>query len=111
MPYRSLPGLLGLLFLLLPPAHAEPELRGKPDELKLFLQSGSRTVTLEDEATEKAYSDQALVTLAVTTENKSLAASLQANQSLRSAVLGSLTQDGIAAADIRTSEFEHSGKW
>lgn len=111
MQSRSVSALLALLFLVLPPAHAEPELRGKPDELKLFLQSGSRTVTLEDEATEKAYSDQALVTLAVTTENKSLAASLQANQSLRSAVLASLTQDGIAAADIRTSEFSTSPEY
>lgn len=111
MPYRSLPLLLALLFVALPPAHAEPELRGKPDELKLFLQSGSRTVTLEDEATETAYSDQALVTLAVTTENRSLAAALQANQSLRSAVMGSLTQDGIAAENIRTSEFATSPEY
>lgn len=111
MQSRSVSGLLGLLFLLLAPAHAEPELRGKADELKLFLQSGSRTVTLEDEATEKAYSDQALVTLAVTTESKSLAAALEANQSLRSAVMAALVQDGIAAENIRSSEFSTSPEY
>lgn len=97
--------LLVVLLTSLLPASAEPELRGKPEELKSFLQSGTRTVTLEGEGTERAVNDTARVKLAVTTEDKLLATALQANQTVRAAIVSALAQAGISSENAQSSKF------
>jgi hypothetical protein len=94
---------LSLAILAVGTAVAEPEIRGTPGELKDFLQSSSRYVTLDDQATEKAVSDRAIVELSVTTENRSLSAALDANRGVRGRVMADLQ-----AASIRTAEFSTS---
>lgn len=100
--------LAGFLSLAAIASAADPELRGTPGELSDYLRSDSRFVTLTDNATEKALTDRAILELAVTTENRSLAAALDANRTLRAGIMAALQQAGIPAASIRTSEFSTS---
>ncbi|MBN8279153.1 MAG: SIMPL domain-containing protein [Gammaproteobacteria bacterium] len=92
-------------------ALADPQLRGTPGELRDFLQSSSRYVTLDDEATETAVSDRAIIELSVTTENRSLSAALDANRGIRARVMADLQAAGIPAASIKTAEFSTSPEY
>lgn len=92
-------------------AWAEPELKGSPDELRQFLHPVENVVTLFAEAEEKAYSDTAIVSLVITTEDKGLSDSLAANSALRQRITAQLVADGIAAESIKSSTFSTSPQY
>ncbi|BFM13182.1 hypothetical protein R50072_33350 [Simiduia litorea] len=87
---------------------AAPELKGSPEELKGFLHPSSQTLFISDSAEETAYSDQAIVNLLVTTEEKTLGSALEKNAALRNNIRTQLTAQGIAANDIKNSKFSSS---
>lgn len=89
-------------------AGAEPELKGSPEELRQFLHPTDHTVTLTGTHEETAYSDKAIVTLVITTEEDRLADSIQANARLRTEISLSMTDAGIDAKEINTSKFSTS---
>ena len=73
---KLIPALAASLLLLLLPvaAHSQPELKGSPEELRHFLHPTERTVSIQGQAEEKAYSDQAIISLVITTEDRLLSA-------------------------------------
>ena len=80
----------GLLFCLLPlAAVAQPELKGSPNELRQFLHPSEKIVTLSAEAEEKAYSDRAIISLVITSEDKQLSTSISNNIALRETISSS----------------------
>lgn len=96
------------LFALASPLQAAPELKGSPEELKGFLHPSSQTLFISDSAEATAYSDQAIVNLVITTEEKNLSSALEKNATLRSSIKSQLTAQGIAAEDIKNSKFSSS---
>ncbi len=74
------------------PVHAEPEITGKPSELSAFLDK-SKPV------------DRALVTMKVSTENKSLADAIGANRALRARLVDALAAKRIPADRVTASKF------
>ena len=104
--------LAGLLLVCLSAAgHAQPELKGNPEELRRFLHPSGNIVTIRGEAERKAYSDEAIVTLTVTTENKLLSDAISKNSTLRSTLSDELVQNGVAKEAIRSSKFSSSPQY
>jgi uncharacterized protein YggE len=73
-------------------ARAEPELKGTPSELSRYLKDvpmreAPRIVSITGEAEVRVPAEQAVVTLKVTTENKSLHEALRLNQEARGKVI------------------------
>lgn len=97
--------LVLLLSLLTCFVQAEPEIKGNPEELKDFLYPTENVVTINGYADEKVYSDQAIVTLVVTTESELLSAAISKNSSLRSQIAKSLIEANIPAEQIKSSKF------
>lgn len=93
------------------PALAEPEIKGNPSELRQFLHPQDEVVTIYGEAEEKAYTDKAVISLVITTEDKLLAASIEANSKLRERVTKQLVKAGIAGDDIKSSKFSTSPQY
>jgi len=89
-------------------AHAEPELKGSPEELRQFLHPTENLVTLVGAHEESAYSDKAIFSLVITTEEQRLEDSLEANASLRTAISRSMIDAGIDPDEIHTSKFSTS---
>lgn len=110
---KSLPSLLSgfLLSTLSVIAMAQPELKGNPDELRQFLYPNDRIVTINGQAEKKAYSDKAIVSLVITTEDKLLSTSIANNSELRSAVTDKLVAAGIDADVIKSSKFSSSPQY
>ncbi len=90
---------------------AEPELRGTAPELTRLLTSVPKTVDIIGEAEVKVAADKALVTLKVSTENKSLQEALRANQELRTKLTSHLKQQGIAPERVQSSRFSSTPKF
>lgn len=84
------------------------ELTGTPDELRNYLRADVRTVSLHEEATEKAYSDIANVTLIVKTEARDLESAMEANKNMRQTVIGELRRAGVAEDDIKSAKYSAS---
>ncbi len=109
MKHRIAAFFFALAFVLASPgAIRAAELSGTPEELRGYLQSETRTVTIHNEATEVAYSDVAKVTLIVSTKRKTLAAAMQDNNELRESIVGELTDSDIELDDIRRSKYSAS---
>jgi hypothetical protein len=87
------------------------ELSGTPEELRGYLRSETRTVTISDVASEVAYTDIAKITLIVSTKEKTLALALEQNNDLRASVFQKLTQSGIPADDIQSSKYSASPQY
>jgi len=100
--------LLILTLFLSPLVHSAPELKGYPDELKSFLYPDKRTVTIRSSATEKGYSDKAIISLVITTEEDKLSDAVKKNGLLRAKVSEALTTAGIKPDNIKTSKFSTS---
>ncbi|MEO0425735.1 MAG: SIMPL domain-containing protein [Pseudomonadota bacterium] len=100
-------GGLCLLALVAFGAHAA-ELRGTPKELRDYLQSERTDVRVVGESEIVAYTDTAVVTIVVRTKEKTLSASLGANQSLRTALTRDLEAAGVAKEAIRSTAFSSS---
>ena len=92
-------------------ATAEPELKGTPNQLKAFLHPEARTVVIRGHAKETAYSDLAHVSLIVSTTEKTLTESLQANSELRTQLVQSFIQSGIPADRINNAQFSSSPQY
>ena len=101
-----------LLFCLLPlAAVAQPELKGSPNELRQFLHPSEKIVTLSAEAEEKAYSDRAIISLVVTSEDKQLSTSISNNITLRESISQQLVTAGINPDHIKSSKFSTSPQY
>lgn len=90
---------------------ASPELKGNPEELRSFLHPRERTVTLRGEAEEKAYTDKAVVSLVITTEEKQLASAMAANTDLRKTLSDTLVTKGVKADDIQNARFSSTPEY
>ena len=87
------------------------ELRGSPDELRNYLHPKKPVVTLYAEAEEKAFTDRAVVSLVVTTEEKTLSGSLEKNHQLRQGLIAELVAAGISASEINNAKFSSSPQY
>lgn len=103
--------LLFILALCSALAFAEPEVKGSPSELKSFLHPRDNLVMITESADEKAYSDTAIVTLVVTTEDKQNSVSMRENSRIRQAIVEKLLALGIAADKIKNSKFSSSPQY
>jgi uncharacterized protein YggE len=101
-----------LLFCSLPlGALAQPELKGSPNELRQFLHPHDKIVTLSAEAEEKAYSDRAIISLVITSEDKQLSTSISNNIALRESISQQLVTAGINPEHIKSSKFSTSPQY
>lgn len=87
------------------------ELSGTPEELRSYLKAETRTVTLNESATEVAYTDLAKITLVVSTEAKDLALAMKDNNELRDAIRLRLSDLGVKADDIQSSKYSASPQY
>lgn len=90
---------------------ANTELKGKPEDLRKFLHPKDRVVSIFAEAEEKAYSDKAIISLVITTEDKALSGSLAKNSRLRENISKQLVNAGINQESIKSSKFSTSPQY
>jgi uncharacterized protein YggE len=90
---------------------AETELKGTESELIRYLGTLPKTVNIVGEAEVKVPAEKAVVTLKVTTENKSLQEALRYNQEVRGKVTSFLIKQGIPGERIRASRFSSTPKF
>ncbi|WHI52329.1 SIMPL domain-containing protein [Microbulbifer sp. MLAF003] len=100
--------LLLFTFLLSNICVAEPEIKGSPQELRGILYPVDNIVTIRGSAEETAYSDRAIISLVVTTEEEQLSDAITANHSLRTKLRQSLITTGIDQDKIKNSRFSSS---
>jgi uncharacterized protein len=103
--------LIATFTLLSTQALSAPELKGTPQELRGFLHPADKIVTINGQAEEKAYSDVAIVSLVVTTENKLLSNAISQNTSLRAKITQSLLASGVNKNSIKSSKFSSSPQY
>lgn len=103
--------LITALTLLSTPAFSAPELKGSPAELRGFLHPADKVVTINGQAEEKAYSDVAIVSLVVTTEDKLLSTAITKNTALRNSVTQALVSSGVDKNSIKSSKFSSSPQY
>ncbi|WP_444889665.1 SIMPL domain-containing protein [Microbulbifer sp. DLAB2-AA] len=103
--------LLIISLLLSSACLAAPEIRGTPQDLRGLLHPAENIVTIRGSAEETAYSDKAIVSLIVTTEEELLSNAIDANHRLRSKLHQSLTEAGIKGANIKSSKFSSSPQY
>jgi len=91
--------------------HAIPELKGTPQDLRGLIYPSDNIVTISGHAEEKAYSDRAVVSLVVTTEEKQMADAIASNSALRERLRNSLNSAGISRDAIKNSKFSSSPQY
>lgn len=92
-------------------AIAKPELKGNPDDLRKFLHPKDKVVSIFAESEETAYSDKAIISLVITTEDKLLSQSLSKNSALREQITKQLVKSGIEQESIKSSKFSTSPQY
>jgi len=97
-------------------ARAEPELKGTPSELSRYLQDvpirdTPKSVSIMGEAELRVPADQAVVTLKVTTENKSLHEALRLNQEVRTKLIAYLKSHSMPAERVHASKFSSTPRF
>lgn len=102
------PILIAVCSLVSTLSFAAAEIKGTADEVKTLLVPAERTVTLNGQAQQKAFTDRAVISLVVSTTENQLAKSLDRNAAVRAAVTAALTAAGVAEADINISKFATS---
>lgn len=95
---------------------AEPELKGTPTELSQYLQNvpireAPKSVSISGEAELRVPADQAVVTLKVTTENKSLHEALRLNQDIRTKLITNLKSHNLPAERVHASKFSSTPRF
>ena len=90
---------------------SEPELKGNPQELRHFLHPTANLVTISGESEEKAYSDTAIISLTIATENKLLSKAISSNSELRDRITTTLVDKGIPVESIKSSKFSSSPQY
>jgi uncharacterized protein len=103
--------LIAAFTLLSSQALSAPELKGTPQELRGFLHPADKVVSISGQAEEKAYSDVAIVSLVVTTEDKLLSTAISENTSLRAKVTQALLASGVNKNSIKSSKFSSSPQY
>ncbi len=93
------------------PVMSEPVLKGSPNELRQFLYPNDKIVTIFADAEKKAYSDEAIISLVITTENKLLSQSIADNGILRESIVQKLSSSGISKDLIKSSKFSTSPQY
>ena len=88
-----------------------PELKGGPEDLRRFLHPKDRLVTISANAEEKAYSDRAVVSLVISTEESLLSEAIAKNSELRAGITKQLISVNIAADKIKSSKFSTSPQY
>ena len=84
------------------------EIKGSPEELRKFLHPQKRSISLSANVERRVYADQAIVSVIVKNEAKTLANAMQANATLRAKLKTALVEAGVAANDIQNSKFSSS---
>jgi uncharacterized protein YggE len=92
-------------------AAAEPELKGTAAELTQLLANLPKTVTINAEAEVRAPADQAVVTLKVVTDSKSLQEALRANQEVRAKLFAYYKNHNVPPERIHASRFSSTPKF
>jgi uncharacterized protein YggE len=97
-------------------ARAEPELKGTPSELSRYLENvpireTPKTVSIAGEAEVRVPADQAVVTLKVTTENKSLHDALRLNQEVRNKLIAYLKSNNMPTERVHASKFSSTPRF
>lgn len=92
-------------------AYTAPELKGSPEELRQFLHPRDKVVTIYGDAKETAYSDKAVVSLVIDTEDRLLSESIAKNAALRQEITLNLVAEGLAKKDIKSSKFSTSPQY
>ncbi len=100
-----------LLTIISVGAMANPELKGNPEDLRQFLHPKDKIVSMYAEAEETAYSDKAIISLVITTEDKLLSTSLSKNSKLRENITKLLVMSGVKQDDIKSSKFSTSPQY
>ena len=90
---------------------SQPELKGSPDELRGFLYPSDKIVTIRGQAEETAYSDKAILSLVITTENDQLSMAISRNGNLRNKISQELVKAGISKDNIKSSKFSSSPQY
>lgn len=93
------------------PVISAPELKGSPQDLRGFLHPKDKVVSIHGQAEEKAYSDTAIVSLVITTESKSLSASIANNGKVRREISESLIKSKFDENFIKSSKFSSSPQY
>jgi uncharacterized protein len=92
-------------------ARAEPEIKGNPAELSQYLQGIPKSISIAGEAELRVPADQAVMTLKVTTENKSLHEALRLNQEVRTKLIGYLKSHSMPAERVHASKFSSTPRF
>src|SRR5262249_53240699 len=92
-------------------AWAEPEIKGTATELAQFIGSVPKTALLTGESEVRIPANRAILTLRVTTENRSLQEALRLNADFRARIAQQLKGQGITADRIQASKFSSTPKF
>lgn len=90
---------------------ATPELKGAPEELRQFLHPQEKTMSVSASAEKTAYTDLAIVSVVVKTEEKLLSNAIAKNSELRERLTMSLVAQGLDKTKIKSSEFSSSPQY
>lgn len=99
------------VFFLVNQIQAEPELKGSVSELTQYLSGVPKLVSIVGEGEIKVPADEAVVTLKVTSENRSLQTALKMNHELRTKLANDLKEQGIPADRIQAAKFASTPKF
>ena len=83
----------------------EPQINGTPSDLAEFLKGVPKTVTLTGESEVKVQSDEAIISLNVRSDHKTLECALKQNEDLRNKIASMLSQRGLANDSIKGAKF------
>lgn len=99
--------LVFLSLIILSPvfAHAEPEIKGTPNELFNYLTRLPKEVTITGVAHIKIQSESGVARIGIRTENPKLQIALENNQTLRNKIIAKLINQGVAKSNIKGTKF------
>jgi uncharacterized protein YggE len=104
--------VLAVVFIALQlTAHAEPEIKGTATELAQYISGIPKNVSVIGEAEVRVPAHKAVLTLRVTTENRSLQEAFRSNLDLRSKIADQLKKQGISPDRIVASKFSSTPKY
>src|SRR5689334_6625266 len=86
-------------------AQSQTEIKGSPAELAQFLAGVPKMVTISGEGEIKKTADRAIITLKITTENKSLQEAMRLNQDIRAKIVDHLKTQNIPADRVQAAKF------
>ncbi len=92
-------------------AISAPELKGSPQDLRGFLYPKDKVVSIYGKAEQKAYSDTAIISLVITTEDKLLSAAISKNGVVRQEISQSLVASKFDQNSIKSSKFSSSPQY